>query len=59
MVDTLAERSTGYPMLMKMHNATATFAAEGFSATLNRMPLAARKTLTCDQATKQLGVIAY
>jgi IS30 family transposase len=43
------ERSTGYLMLVKMHDATVTSAVEGFSAALNRMPLAARKTLTCDQ----------
>ncbi len=48
-VGTLVERSTGYLMLVRMHDATATSAVEGFSAALNRMPLAARKTLTYDQ----------
>jgi len=39
-------------MLVRIHDATATSAVEGFSAALNRMPLAARKTLTYDQGRK-------
>jgi IS30 family transposase len=67
-VGTLVERSTGYLMLVKMHDATATSAVEGFSAALNRMPLAARKTLTYDQGremarhaeiTQRTGVAVY
>lgn len=48
-VGTLVELSSGYLILAKMHDATATSAIEDFSAALNRMPLAARKTLTYDQ----------
>lgn len=48
-VGTLVERSSGYLMLVKMNDATATSAVEGFSAALNRMPLAACKSLTYDQ----------
>lgn len=67
-VGTLVERSTGYLMLVKMNDATATSAVEGFSAALNRMPLAARKTLTYDQGremarhaeiTQRTGVAIY
>jgi IS30 family transposase len=36
-------------MLMKMNDTTSTSAVEGFSAALNRMPLAACKSLTYDQ----------
>ena len=36
-------------MLVKMHDATATSAFEGFSAALNRMLLAVHKTMTHDQ----------
>src|SRR5690606_39530433 len=39
-VGTLVERTSGYLMLVKMQDATATSAMEGFSAALNRMPLA-------------------
>lgn len=46
---TLVERSTGYLMLVKMRDAPATSAVEDFSAALNCMPLATRKTLTYDQ----------
>lgn len=42
-VGTLVERSSGYLMLVKMNDATATSAVEGFRASLNGMPLAARK----------------
>lgn len=45
---TLVERSTGYLMLVKLHDATAISAVEGFSTALNRMPLASSKTLTYD-----------
>ncbi|MHC8372789.1 IS30 family transposase [Pseudomonas sp. MDT1-85] len=48
-VGTLVERSSGYLMLVKMNDATATSAVEGFSAALNGMPLAARKSMTYDQ----------
>lgn len=67
-VGTLVERSSGYLMLVKMHDATATSAVEGFSAALNRMPLAARKSMTYDQGremarhaeiTRQTGVAIY
>lgn len=47
-VGTLVELSSGYVMLAKMNDATATSAVEGFSAALNRMPITARKTLTYD-----------
>lgn len=55
-------------MLVRIHDATATSAVEGFSAALNRMPLAARKTLTYDQGremarhaeiTQRTGVAVY
>lgn len=48
-VGTLVERTSGYLMLVKMNDVTATSAVEGFSAALNRMPLAVRKTMTYDQ----------
>lgn len=48
-VGTLVELSSGYLILAKMNDATATSAVEGFSVALNRMPLAARKSLTDDQ----------
>ena len=47
-VGTLVKRITGYLMLVKRHDATATSTVEGFSTALNRIPLAARKTLTYD-----------
>lgn len=47
-VGTLVERASGYVMLVKMNNATATAAVEGFSASLNRMPLSIRKSMTYD-----------
>lgn len=55
-------------MLVKMHYATATSAVEGFSAALNRMPLAMRKSMTYDQRwemalhaeiTQKTGVAIY
>lgn len=67
-VGTLVELSTGYLILAKMHDATATSAVEGFSAALNRMPLTARKTLTYDQGremarhaqiTQNTGIAIY
>ena len=67
-IGTLVELSSGYLILAKMHDATATSAVEGFSAALNRMPLAARKTLTYDQGremardaaiTQNTGVAIY
>lgn len=67
-VGTLVERTSGYLMLVKMHGATATSAVEGFSAALNRMPLAVRKTMTYDQGremtrhaeiTQRTGVAIY
>lgn len=67
-VGTLVERTSGYLMLIKMSDATATSAVEGFSAALNRMPLAVRKSMTYDQGremarhaeiTQQTGVAIY
>lgn len=55
-------------MLVKMNDATATSAVEGFSAALNRMPLAVRKSMTYDQGremarhaeiTQKTGVAIY
>ena len=48
-VGTLVERASGYVTLMQMNNATATSAVEGFSVSLNRMPLLVRKSITYDQ----------
>lgn len=48
-VGTLVERASGYVMLVKMNNAIATSAVEGFSASLKRMQLAVRKSMTYDQ----------
>lgn len=42
-VGTLVERTSGYLMLIKISDSTATSAMEGFRAALNRMPLAVRK----------------
>ena len=67
-VGTLVERTSGYLMLVKMNDATATSAVEGFSAALNRMPLAVRKSMTYDQGremtrhaeiTQKTGVATY
>lgn len=67
-VGTLVERTSGYLMLIKMNDATATSAVEGFSAALNRMPLAVRKSMTYDQGremthhakiTQKTGVAIY
>src|SRR3546814_1241911 len=45
-VGTLVERTSGYLMLVKMNDVTATSALEGFSAALNSMPLEMRKSMT-------------
>ena len=67
-VGTLVERSSGYLMLVKMNDATATSAVEGFSAALNGMPLAARRSMTYDQGkemarhaelTQKTGIAVY
>ena len=67
-VGTLVERASGYVMLVKIINATATAAVEGFSASLNRMPLSIRKSMTYDQGremtrhaeiTQKTGVAIY
>ena len=67
-VGTLVERTSGYLMLVKMNDATATSAVEGFSSALNRMPLAVRKSMTYDQGremarhaeiTQKTGVAIY
>ena len=67
-VGTLVERASGYLMLVKMNDATATSAVEGFSAALNRLPLAVRKSMTYDQGremvrhaqiTQKTGVAIY
>ncbi|CAH0650853.1 IS30 family transposase ISUnCu4 [Pseudomonas sp. Nvir] len=67
-VGTLVERTSGYLVLVKMNDATATSAMEGFSAALNGMPLAMRKSMTYDQGremarhaeiTQQTGVAIY
>lgn len=67
-VGTLVERSSGYLMLVKMNDATATSAVEGFSVTLNRMVLPLRKSMTYDQGremtrhaeiTQKTGVAIY
>jgi IS30 family transposase len=46
------ERTSGYLMLVKMTAATATSAMEGFSAALDGMPRAMRKSMTYDQGRK-------
>ena len=48
-VGTFVELSSGYLILAKMDDASATSALAGFSATLNRMPSTARKSMTDDQ----------
>lgn len=48
-VVTLVERTSGYLMLIKRNDATATLAVEGLSTALNGMPLAMRKSMTYDQ----------
>jgi len=48
-VGTLVERTSGYLILVKMRDATATSAVEGFSAALNSMPLEVSKSMTYDQ----------
>lgn len=67
-VGTLNDLTTGYVMLIKLRDATATSVVEGFSAALNGMPLAARRTMTYDQGremtrhaeiTQRTGVKIY
>lgn len=67
-VGTLVERTSGYLMLVKMSDATATSAMRGCSAALNRMPLAKRKSMTSHQEremakhadiTKNTGAAIY
>ena len=67
-VGTLVERTSGYLILVKMNDATATSAVEGFSAALNGMPLKLRKSMTYDQGkemakhaeiTQRTGVAIY
>ena len=67
-VGTLVERTSGYLILVKMNDATATSAVQGFSAALNGMPLAVRKSMTYDQGremakhaeiTQNTGVAIY
>jgi len=50
----LVERTSGYLMLMKMNDANGDSAMEGFSAALNSMPLAMRKSMTYDQG-REMG----
>ncbi len=67
-VGTLVELTTGYLILAKMTDATATSAVSGFSAALNRMPDKMKKTMTYDQGremahhaeiTQKTGVAIY
>ncbi|MGY2293794.1 IS30 family transposase, partial [Pseudomonas sp. SDO528_S397] len=67
-VGTLVERTSGYLILVKMRDATATSAVEGFSAALNSMPLEVRKSMTYDRGremakhaelTQKTGVAIY
>lgn len=67
-IGTLVERVSGYVILARMADATATSAVAGFSAALNRMPQALRKSLTYDQGrelsrhmeiTQKTGVAIY
>lgn len=67
-VGTLVERMSGYMILVKMNDATATSAVQGFRAALNGMPLAVRKSMTYDQGremakhaqiTQNTGVAIY
>ena len=48
-VGTLVERTSGYLILARMADATATSAVKGFSTALNRMPSELKKSLTYDQ----------
>lgn len=48
-VGVLVERTSGYLILVTMSDATATSVMAGFSAALNGMPLAMRKSMACDQ----------
>jgi len=68
LVGTLVERTSGYLMRVKMRDATGRSAMEGFSAALNRIALAVRKSMTYDQCrelakhaeiTQNMGVAIY
>lgn len=48
-VGTLVERTTGFVVLAKMSSASAADALESFSAALEKIPPALRKTMTYDQ----------
>jgi IS30 family transposase len=52
-VGTLIERFSSYLMLVRMNDATATSAVEGFSAALNGMPLPLVKT--CHSADRSVN----
>jgi IS30 family transposase len=65
---TLVVRTSGYLMLIKMNDATATSAMVGFSAALNGMPLVMCKSMTYDQGremarhaeiTQKTGIAVY
>ena len=67
-VGTLVELTTGYVILARMTDATATSAVSGFSAALNRMPDRMKKSMTYDQGremakhaeiTQKTGVAIY
>jgi len=67
-VGTLVELISGYLILAKMGDATATSAVAGFSDALNRLPATARKSMTYDQGrkmaqqakiTQEIGVAIY
>ncbi len=48
-VGTLVERTCSYLILVKVRDATATSAVDGFSAAFNSIPLEVRKSITYDQ----------
>ena len=67
-VGTLVELTTGYVILARMADATASSAVSGFSAALNRMPDRMKKSMTYDQGremakhaeiTQKTGVAIY
>lgn len=51
-MSTLLEVNSVYLLLAKMRDASATLAVEGFSAALNQMHLAARKTITMTKVVR-------
>ena len=64
----LLARSSGYLILARMADATATSAVNGFSAALNSMPAELKKSLTYDQGremtrhaeiTQKTGTVIY